>query len=107
MRPGSVPELLAAYDRSTRPAIQVVIAAADEASAKPLLAVYNEQIRPDAVLAHLLPRDNTLDAFTLFKDRELPTEGGRAYVCMDYTCRLPVFDPASLRSALEDSDLIR
>ena len=102
LRPASVPELLAAYERSSRSAVQVVVASADPPSAEAMLSVYRERFRPDAVLAHLSPQSPAPEGFSLLEHREIPTEGARAYVCMDYTCKVPAFDPRTLWAELDD-----
>jgi uncharacterized protein YyaL (SSP411 family) len=101
-RPGSVPELLTAFDRFSTASTEVVIAAASPAEAAPFLRQFNLRYRPDAVLGLVVPETEAeLGEFDLFAGRECPTEGARAFVCMDRSCKLPIFDADRLEAALE------
>jgi uncharacterized protein YyaL (SSP411 family) len=101
-RPGSVPELLTAFDRYSTASMEVVVAAASREEAAPFLKQYNDRFRPDGVLGLLLPEMvGDLSAFGLFAERECPQDGARAYVCMDQACKLPIFDADGLEKALE------
>jgi len=100
-RPGSVPELLTAFDRFSTASTEVVIAAGSREEAADFLRHYNARFRPDSVLGVLFPdTDNSVAAFGLFKDRECPAEGARAYVCMNHSCKLPIFDASRLEETL-------
>jgi len=101
-RPGSVPELLTAFDRFSTASTEVVIAAASHEEAKPFLRQYNLRFRPDAILGLVVPETEAqLSDFDLFTGRECPTEGARAFVCMDRSCKLPIFDAERLEETLE------
>ena len=55
---------------------------------------------PGAVLAL---GDGTDAAVPLLAGRGLVDGGAAAYVCRNFTCRLPVTDPAALRAGLSPS----
>jgi uncharacterized protein YyaL (SSP411 family) len=101
-RPGSVPELLTAFDRFSTASTEVVVAAASRSAAKEFLRHFNMRYRPDAVLGLVLPetQDSLVD-FDLFAGRDCPTEGARTFVCMNRACKLPIFDPERLEETLE------
>jgi hypothetical protein len=101
-RPGSVPELLTAFDRFSTASTEVVVAAASREEAAPFLRQFNLRFRPDSVLGLVVPETEALlSDFSLFTDRECPTEGARAFVCMDRSCKLSIFDAERLEATLE------
>jgi uncharacterized protein len=67
-----------------------------------LAATVWRRYRPTVVLAGMRPGDEeALDAIPLLRGRE-PVDGRpAAYVCENFTCRMPVTDPAELERALE------
>jgi uncharacterized protein YyaL (SSP411 family) len=94
--------LLTAFDRFSTASTEVVIAAASHEEAKPFLRQYNLRFRPDAILGLVVPdTEAQLSDFDLFTGRECPTEGARAFVCMDRSCKLPIFDAERLEETLE------
>ena len=101
-RPGSVPELVIAWDRFNHWSTEVVVAAPDPKSALGFQQAYNARVRPDCVLGVLTPeRAEALGDFALFQNRECPKEGARAYVCANQSCKLPIFfNPAELEEEL-------
>jgi uncharacterized protein YyaL (SSP411 family) len=64
-------------------------------------AVVRRRFRPTVVLAGMKPGDEeALDAIPLLRGRE-PVDGrAAAYVCQDFTCRMPVTEPAALEREL-------
>ena len=68
-------------------------------STRALAAVATEGFRPNLVLA--VAADPAASVIPLLQGRELV--GGRptAYLCREFTCRLPVTDPAALREQLD------
>ena len=66
-----------------------------------LLAAGQSGYRPHQVVAAGQPRDHV----SLLQDRTLLDGRATAYVCVDFTCRRPVNDPATLRAILNEDDL--
>ncbi len=93
---------MTAFDRFSTASTEVVIAAASLEEAAPFLRQFNLRFRPDSVLGLVVPETEALlSEFSLFKDRECPTEGARAFVCMNRSCKLPIFDAERLEATLE------
>jgi uncharacterized protein len=66
-----------------------------------LAGAVRRRFRPTVVLAGMTPGDEeALDAIPLLRGRE-PVDGrAAAYVCENFTCRMPVTDPAELEREL-------
>jgi uncharacterized protein YyaL (SSP411 family) len=92
--PAAVGHLLAvrAVDRPREAAI--IGAPGDR---KPLADVVWETFRPDVVLAQ---GDGASTPVPLLDERTAPDGAGRAFVCRDFVCALPVEEPAALRRQL-------
>jgi len=103
MRPGSVPELLQAYDTYSSSGTEVVITAPSREAAQPFLMQYNSRLRFNSMIALVLPdsKDSLADCHVVH-DKEIPTEGAYAFVCMDGACKLPIFDVNRLEPTLEE-----
>ena len=81
---------LTALDLATSGVTEVVVAG----DAPELAAVVHQRYLPNTVLAWNEPYDSPL-----WEQRH----DGRAYVCRNYACQLPVDDPAALAAQLEES----
>lgn len=87
-----VPQMLAAHAMSLAPSTEIVLAGAeDDPSMHKMLASIRRRFLPNAVI--LMARE---------APHPLLAIGGRttAYVCENFTCRLPVTDPAKLDEQL-------
>ena len=90
--PHSVPQLLGAWILQSQPARQIVIAGNLEAAeTQALLRPIRETFLPEAVQLHASPEMPT-------RIRQLTEIEGKpaVYVCENFTCRLPITDPAQL-----------
>jgi uncharacterized protein len=65
-----------------------------------LIAVASEEARPALVVA--VSADPPSSAIPLLADRTRVDGRPTAYVCRDFTCRLPVTDPDGLRAQLAE-----
>ena len=66
-----------------------------------LAGVVRRRFRPTVVLAGLRPGDEeALDAIPLLRGREPVNGRSAAYVCENFTCRMPVTDPEELERLL-------
>jgi uncharacterized protein YyaL (SSP411 family) len=74
------------------PKRQVVITTSGSQLVRPVWQRY----LPDTVLAWAEPYPSPL-----WEGRDGPTTVGRAYLCQDYTCKLPVSEPAELAALLD------
>jgi len=70
----------------------------------PLAQIVRRRYRPTVVIAGMRPGDEeATDAIPLLRGRE-PVDGrAAAYVCENFTCRLPVTEPEELERALESA----
>ncbi|MBI3208651.1 MAG: thioredoxin domain-containing protein, partial [Candidatus Solibacter usitatus] len=92
-QPVAAPFLAAAYQYSLAPPIQIVIAG--ESGAQELLAEVRKRFLPDAVV---LKAGEWLPSLRAMQ----PIDGkAAAYVCENFTCRLPVTTVAELAALLE------
>ncbi len=67
-----------------------------------LVGVVRERFRPNVVLAVSAPGDaDAAEAIPLLRDRPQMDGKATAYVCERFACKLPVTDPADLRSQLD------
>ena len=67
-----------------------------------LVGVVRERYRPNVVLAVAAPGDaDAAEAIPLLRDRPQVDGKATAYVCERFTCKLPVTEPADLRSQLD------
>jgi uncharacterized protein YyaL (SSP411 family) len=70
-------------------------------SIEELVRVVRSELRPTVVVAAMAPRDaDAPRQIPLLRDRELVNGQAAAYVCENFTCRLPVSDPDELEEAL-------
>jgi len=70
-------------------------------SLEELWAAVRRRFRPTVVLAGMAPGDEeALDAIPLLRGREPVAGRAAAYVCRNFTCRMPVTDPAELEREL-------
>ncbi|MGQ9635109.1 MAG: thioredoxin domain-containing protein [Bryobacteraceae bacterium] len=102
--PGALPAMLAAIGFHRAKVRQIVLAgAADAADTRALLAVVRRKFLPYKVVL-LADRDETRGRLSLIHPAiagMTPVEGkAAAYVCEDYTCRLPVTTFEELERAL-------
>jgi uncharacterized protein YyaL (SSP411 family) len=74
---------------------------ANAAEVGPFLDVVNDPYRPFKVVAWKRPGDES--PVPLLAGREQVQERPTAYVCQSFACRLPVTDPESLRSQLDEA----
>jgi uncharacterized protein YyaL (SSP411 family) len=74
------------------PKRQVVITTSGSQLVRPVW----ERYLPDTVLAWAEPYPSPL-----WEGRDAPTTVGRAYLCQNYTCKLPVSEPAELAALLD------
>ena len=96
---------MSALLRGIGPSLEVVIAgdpAAEDTAT--LLAVIREMRLPQAAVL-VLPSDergDTVRRLAPFVESHGPVDGrAAAYVCRDFSCRLPTTDPAQLADMLE------
>ena len=67
-----------------------------------LVGVVRERYRPNVVLAVAAPGDaDAAEAIPLLRDRPQVDGKATAYVCERFACKLPVTEPADLRSQLD------
>ncbi len=97
--------LLCAYDFALGPTAELVIAAPDDASARPMIQAVQERYLPRMVLlvktAETAPALNALAPFT---QPMVPLKGqATAYLCRNFTCEAPITDEASLVTKITHS----
>jgi uncharacterized protein YyaL (SSP411 family) len=99
--PTGMAEMLSALDFTLGPVVQVAIAGAG-AEARELAARAGKLFAPRMVTAGW-PEKGEPAGLALLSDRS--PAGGRAaaYVCRDFSCRLPETDPGALEAALRDA----
>jgi hypothetical protein len=101
-QPGAFGRLLCALDAYLDPGHEIAIIgdpAADDTRA--LLAVVRRRYLPKGVLALRHPGDEAAGATVpLLAGRGQMDGKATAYVCRDYTCRLPVTEPAALAAQI-------
>ncbi len=77
-----------------------IVGVPEAADTRTLLEVCTTGYRPHQIVA-LGPPDAGASTVPLLQDRS-PIEGrATAYVCVDFTCRAPVTDPAALKALLK------
>ena len=87
-----VPQMLSALAMNMAPPVEIVLSGAeDDPGMNPMLAAIRRRFLPNAVV--LLARDAPHPI-------PVPAEGVAAYVCANFTCRLPVTDPEKLDEQL-------
>ena len=104
--PAAMPAMLLAMDAARRPERHVVIAG-DPAAAdtRALIGEFRKRFLPDdlLLLADGGDGEKRLAALAPFTAPLAVTDGrATAYVCMDFTCRLPVQDPAAFGAQLDE-----
>ena len=77
-----------------------VVGDAEATGTRAMLAVCNTGYRPHQVLAVGVPGDEQ-STVPLLRDRKQIEGRATAYVCVDFTCRPPVTDPAALQELFE------
>ena len=90
-----------AYALSQPREIAIVGDSATVADTQALLSVVRDGYRPFQVVALGAP-DPQGAAVPLLKDRRLVAGRAAAYVCVNFTCRIPVTDPDALRLLLDE-----
>jgi len=104
--PTSVTAMLRALDFSLGPTQEIVIAGSETPSeAQSLIDEVRRHFLPGAVLMFhpTGPDAEAIEAVVPFVENLGPVgDRAAAYVCEDYTCQLPVADPAALRKVLAD-----
>ena len=98
--PTSFAQWLGAMDLALAPSVEVaIVGAADDPATDVLLAETRRGYRPNQVVS--VTGDPAGSAVPLMADRRAIDGRATAYVCRDLACRLPVTDPAALRTELE------
>ena len=90
-----------AADRAL-PAVEVVVAALDMASARPFLSAARTAAPPGALVLPLIGPGlpgGLAEWFDLFRGRQSPS-GPVAFVCVGGACRPPTSDPDEMREML-------
>jgi uncharacterized protein YyaL (SSP411 family) len=84
------------------PAYEVaVIGDPAAADTRALLAVIQQQFRPNLVLAVASPDDSAaINAVPLLQERPQRSGAATAYVCQSFACKQPVTDPEALAAQL-------
>ena len=102
-QPGAFGRLIGALDRYLNPGLEIAIVGdPDAADTRALLAEVWSRYLPNRVLALRVPGDDIAHALVpLLADRGQIDGRATAYVCRNYTCRLPVTDPAALVEQLK------
>jgi uncharacterized protein len=90
--PIAFPGVALAADYLMSPKRQVVVTTSDPRLVRPVW----ERYLPDTVLAWAEPYPSPL-----WEGRDGPSTSGRAYVCENYTCKLPLTEPAELAALLD------
>jgi hypothetical protein len=90
--PTAFPGLAVTGDYLAHPRREVLVASADPAALRPLWDRY----LPDTVVAW-----GEAYASPLWEGRDGPESAGRAFVCEDHACELPVIAPEGLAAALD------
>ena len=100
--PASVPEMLIGVDYYFGPDQEIVIAGEkDSADTSEMLREVRKNFLPRAVVI-LHEEGGGIENFAEFVKMQKPVDGkAAAYVCEDYTCRLPVTDLEDLHNLLE------
>jgi hypothetical protein len=101
-QPGAFGRLLSALDFHLYPGQEIAIVGDPAAGdTRALMAEVRRRYLPNTTLALLAPGDETAPALIpLLQGRTLIGGCAAAYVCRNYTCNLPVTDPAALASQL-------
>jgi len=104
-QPAAFGRLLCALDRYLNPGLEVAIIGHPEAmDTRGLLAEVRRHYLPNSVLVSCAPDDQAAQArIPLLAGRGLVNGRATAYVCRNYTCRLPVTEPAALAAQLQSS----
>jgi uncharacterized protein YyaL (SSP411 family) len=99
--PIAMPQMMAAMDRALESPRHVVIAGRrDAADTRALIAEFDRRFLPHDLL--LLRDDERLAALAPFTAPLAPRDGrATAFVCVDYTCRLPALDPVEFAAQLD------
>jgi uncharacterized protein len=94
---------LCALDFAVGPVKEVAIVGHPaDADTIALVGVVRERFRPNVVLAVAAPGDaDAAEAIPLLRDRPQMDGKATAYVCERFACKLPVTEPADLRSQLD------
>jgi hypothetical protein len=104
--PSAHTQLMSAFQRASGTSLEVVVAGAPEAAdTTELLAVLKDSYRPHmaVVLAPPGAAGNVLRELAPFTANHLPVDGkAAAYVCRDFSCRLPTTDPEELAELLDE-----
>ncbi len=101
-QPGAFGRLLCALDLYLNPGYEIaIIGDPTGADTRRLVAEVHRRFLPNSVMALAAPGDEMATAFVpLLAGRGLVEGKAAAYVCRNYTCRLPVTEPAALAQQL-------
>jgi uncharacterized protein YyaL (SSP411 family) len=100
--PGGFGRFLCAHDFNVGPVVEVALLAPSPDSLGPLAAEVFGRFLPNRVVAGAVGADPAQRAGLPLLERRGPVDGqATAFVCRNYTCDLPVTDPAALAGQLE------
>lgn len=93
-----------AFDFLQGPSAEIVLAGEDESEMEEMLAVIYSRFLPNKILLFHGPHGSgrkTIEELSPFVRDCLPlADGAAAYVCRNYVCKLPVYEPSQLKTLL-------
>lgn len=97
--PAAVPYMLGAVEKFLHQGQQIFLSGQpDQKQSRPLLEVIHGGLLPNKTVMFLPGEKSPLNAS--YRDLAKDEAGVRAYVCQDFTCKLPTADPETLRETL-------